>query len=71
MKYFKLGSFKNRIFNSLMEMKEFLGLSSTDTVFDYCKRTGDVIYIYMRDTERTLRSKFHVIYDFKKEIGIL
>lgn len=54
-----------------MEMKEFLGLSSTDTVFDYCKRTGDVIYIYMRDTERTLRSKFHVIYDFKKEIGIL
>ena len=45
MKYFKLDSFKNIIFSSLMEMKEFLGLSSTDTVFDYCKRTGDVIYI--------------------------
>lgn len=68
MKYFKLDSFKNRIFSSLMEMKEFLGLSSTDTVFDYCKRTGDVIY--MIDTERTLRSRFHVMYDFKKEIGV-
>ena len=68
MKYFKLDSFKNRIFSSLMEMKEFLGLSSTDTVFDYCKRTGDVIY--MKDTEITLRSKFHVMYDFKKEIGV-
>ena len=68
MKYFKLDSFKNRIFSSLMEMKEFLGLSSTDTVFDYCKRTGDVIY--MKDTERTLISKFHVMYDFKKEIGV-
>ena len=68
MKYFKLDSFKNIIFSSLMEMKEFLGLSSTDTVFDYCKRTGDVIY--MKDTERTLRSKFHVMYDFEKEIGV-
>lgn len=68
MKTFRLKSMKNKIFNTLLEMKEFLGLSNEDTVFDYCKRTGEVIQ--MKDTERALKSRFHTVYDWKNQIGI-
>lgn len=59
---------KNKIFNTLLEMKEFLGLNNEDTVFDYCKRTGEVIQ--MKDTERVLRATFHDVYDWEKQIGV-
>ena len=49
-------------------MKEFLGLSNEDTVFDYCKRTGEVIQ--MKDTERVLRARFHDVYHWEKQIGV-
>lgn len=68
MKTFRLKSMKNKIFNTLLEMKEFLGLSNEDTVFDYCKRNGEVIQ--MKDTERVLRARFHDVYDWEKQIGV-
>lgn len=40
---FKLKKFPGVVFDSLLEMKKFLALDYSDTVFDYCKRTGDVI----------------------------
>lgn len=68
MKFFRLKSMKSKVFNTLLEMKEFLGLSETDTVFNYCRRTGDVIQI--KDTQTILRSRFHTFYDVEKEIGL-
>ena len=68
MKFFRLKSMKSKVFNTLLEMKEFLGLSETDTLFNYCRRTGDVIQ--MKDTSTILRSRFHTFYDVEKEIGL-
>lgn len=68
MKTFRLKSIKNNIFNTLLEMKQFLGLSNEDTVFDYCKRTGEVIQ--MKDTERVLRARYHDVYDWENQIGV-
>lgn len=42
---FKLKSMPKVKFDTLLQMKEALGLDETDTVFGYCKRTGDTIYI--------------------------
>lgn len=42
---FKLKSMPKVKFDTLLQMKEALGLDERDTVFGYCKRTGDTIYI--------------------------
>lgn len=42
---FKLKSMPKVKFDNLLQMKEALGLDERDTVFGYCKRTGDTIYI--------------------------
>lgn len=68
MKTFRLKSDKSKIFKSILDLKKYLGLSREDTVFDYCKRTGEILQ--MKDTERVLRARFHTIYDWEKEIGV-
>ena len=68
MKTFSLKSDKSKIFKSILDLKAYLGLSSEDTVFDYCKRTGEILQ--MKDTERVLRARFHDIYDLEKGIGV-
>lgn len=68
MKTFRLKSDKSKIFNTILDLKKYLGLSREDTVFDYCKRTGEILQ--MKDTERVLRARFHTIYDCEKGIGV-
>lgn len=68
MKTFRLKSDKNKIFNTILDLKAYLGLSNEDTVFDYCKRTGEILQ--MKDTERVLRARFHTVYDWENEIGV-
>lgn len=68
MKTFRLKSDKSKIFNTILDLKAYLGLSNEDTVFYYCKRTGEILQ--MKDTERVLRARFHTIYDWKNEIGV-
>lgn len=68
MKTFRLKSDKKKIFKSILDLKAYLGLSNEDTVFDYCKRTGEILQ--MKDTERALKARFHTVYDWKNQIGI-
>lgn len=65
---FKLKSVKGKFFSSLQEMKEFLGLKKEDTVFGYCKRTGDVIFY--RELSPGYSTHFRTFYNHKKGIGI-
>ena len=68
MKTFRLKSDKSKVFGSILDLKAYLGLSKEDTVFDFCKRTGEILQ--MKDTERVLRARFHTVYDWKNEIGV-
>lgn len=70
---FKLKSIPNLTFDTLLQMKEALGLDEEDTVFGYCKRTGDVIYSRLSEGHPyrgTVLSYFRTFYDFKKMIGV-
>ena len=70
---FKLKSMPKVKFDTLLQMKESLGLDEQDTVFDYCKRTGDVIYSRWGEASvfsRTKLSYWRTFYDFKKLIGV-
>lgn len=68
MKTFRFKSDKSKVFDSILQLKSYLGLSPEDTVFDYCKRTGEVLQ--MKNTERVLRARFHTVYDWKNQIGV-
>ena len=65
---FKLESLKGKLFTSLLEMKEHLGLEKEDTVFGYCKRTGDVIFY--RECYLGYSTHFRTFYNHEKGIGI-
>lgn len=65
---FKLKSAKGKFFNSLLELKEFIGLEKEDTVFGYCKRTGDVIFY--RECSPGYSTHFRTFYNHEKGIGI-
>lgn len=64
---FKLKKFPGVIFDSLLEMKKFLALDFEDTVFDYCKRTGDVIMAKRTDIDH---EHFRTWYNVKRGIGV-
>ena len=64
---FKLKKFLGVVFDSLLEMKKFLALEYQDTVFDYCKRTGDVIMAKRLDLEH---EHFRTWYNVKRGIGV-
>ena len=64
---FKLKKFPGVVFDSLLEMKKFLALEYQDTVFDYCKRTGDVIMAKRLDLEH---EHFRTWYNVKRGIGV-
>lgn len=64
---FKLKKFPGVIFDSLLEMKKFLALDFDDTVFDYCKRTGDVIMAKRIDIDH---EHFRTWYNVKRGIGV-
>lgn len=64
---FKLKKFPGVVFDSLLEMKKFLALDYSDTVFDYCKRTGDVIMAKRTDIDH---EHFRTWYNVKRGIGI-
>ena len=53
-----------RVFNSLLEMKEFLKLGKHDTVFDYARRNNLIIYLNVND------SGFHPAYHHKSMLGV-
>ena len=65
---FNLKSVKGKVFNSLVEIKEFLGLEKEDTVFGYCKRTGDVIFY--RECSPRYSTHFRTFFNHDKGIGI-
>ena len=48
-------------------MKKFLALEYQDTVFDYCKRTGDVIMAKRIDIDH---EHFRTWYNVKRGIGV-
>lgn len=64
---FKLKKFPGVVFDSLLEMKKFLALDYNDTVFDYCKRTGDVIMAKRIDIDH---EHFRTWYNVKRGIGV-
>lgn len=64
---FKLKKFPGVVFDSLLEMKKFLALDYSDTVFDYCKRTGDVIMAKRIDIDH---EHFRTWYNVKRGIGV-
>ena len=64
---FKLKKFPGVVFDSLLEMKKFLALDYSDTVFDYCKRTGDVIMAKRIDIGH---EHFRTWYNVKRGIGV-
>lgn len=64
---FKLKKFPGVVFDSLLEMKKFLELDYSDTVFDYCKRTGDVIMAKRIDIDH---EHFRTWYNVKRGIGL-
>ena len=64
---FKLKKFPGVVFDSLLEMKKFLALDYNDTVFDYCKRTGDVIMAKRTDIDH---EHFRTWYNVKRGIGV-
>ena len=64
---FKLKKFPGVVFDSLLEMKKFLALDYSDTVFDYCKRTGDVIMAKRIDIDH---EQFRTWYNVKRGIGV-
>lgn len=64
---FKLKKFPGVVFDSLLEMKKFLALDFNDTVFDYCKRTGDVIMAKRIDIDH---EHFRTWYNVKRGIGV-
>lgn len=64
---FKLKKFPGIVFETLLEMKKFLELDPKDTVFDYCKRSGDVILAKRIDRGH---DHFRTWYNFKLGIGI-
>lgn len=64
---FKLKKFPGVVFDSLLEMKKFLALNYSDTVFDYCKRTGDVIMAKRIDIDH---QHFRTWYNVKRGIGV-
>lgn len=64
---FKLKKFPGVVFDSLLEMKKFLALDFDDTVFDYCKRTGDVIMAKRIDIDH---EHFRTWYNVKRGIGV-
>lgn len=64
---FKLKKFPGVVFDSLLEMKKFLALDYSDTVFDYCKRTGDVIMAKRTDIDH---EHFRTWYNVKRGIGV-
>ena len=64
---FKLKKFPGVVFDSLLEMKNFLALDYSDTVFDYCKRTGDVIMAKRIDIDH---EHFRTWYNVKRGIGV-
>ena len=64
---FKLKKFPGVVFDSLLEMKKFLALDYSDTVFDYCKRTGDVIMAKRIDINH---EHFRTWYNVKRGIGV-
>ena len=63
----KLKKFPGVVFDTLLDMKKFLALDSQDTVFDYCKRTGDVIMAKRIDIGH---EHFRTWYDVKRGIGV-
>lgn len=64
---FKLKKFPGVVFDTLLDMKKFLALDNQDTVFDYCKRTGDVIMAKRLDLEH---EHFKTWYNVKRGIGV-
>lgn len=64
---FKLKKFPGVVFDSLLEMKKFLALDYSDTVFDYCKRTGDVIMAKRIDIDH---EHFRTWYNVKRGIRV-
>lgn len=64
---FKLKKFPGVVFDTLLDMKKFLALDDRDTVFDYCKRTGDVIMAKRLDLEH---EHFRTWYNVKRGIGV-
>ena len=64
---FKLNKFPGIVFETLLEMKKFLALDDEDTVFYYCKRTGDVILAKRVDRGN---GHFRTWYNFKRGIGV-
>lgn len=64
---FKLKKFPGVVFDTLLDMKKFLSLDSQDTVFDYCKRTGDVIMAKRIDRGH---EHFRTWYNVKRGIGV-
>ena len=64
---FKLKKFPGVVFDTILDMKKFLALDSKDTVFDYCKRTGDVIMA--KRIERG-HDHFRTWYNYKRGIGV-
>lgn len=70
---FKLKSMPKVKFDTLLQMKEALGLDESDTVFGYCKRTGDTIYTILSEGNLyrgTVLPYWRIFYDFKKMIGV-
>lgn len=70
---FKLKSQPKVKYQSLMDMKKALGLSKEDTVFGYCKRTGDVIYSRLskgHPYRGIVLGYWRTFYDFKHLIGV-
>lgn len=70
---FKLKSKPEVTYPTLMDMKKALGLSEEDTVFGYCKRTGDVIFTKLSEGHPyrgSVLSYWRTFYDFKGMIGV-
>lgn len=56
-----------KVFNHLVDIKNLLGLSKSDTVFAYCQRTGRKLFV----RHPILKEKqFKVFHDHKGGIGV-
>lgn len=52
------------VFKTLLQMKNYLGLSTEDTVFDYARRHD--LKIYSKDNDGVMQIEFHA----KNSIGV-